>query len=649
MSAIWGIFQFDENSDKLKGMADIIRAEYDKLKFDKNKECQKDNFIMACQTDYITKESENEILPIYDEENNIMFVADVLLDNRQEIMDILSNTMYTVGQEDSDGRLLYNMFRLKGKDCVNDVRGNYVMAIFDLTGKNVTFISDPVSSRCLYYIKKDGLIVFSTLLNPIIKAYKNLKPNKKYNKDFLLLDRAYIYLVPGETPYEEVNIMLPRAITKISHVAERTIRYDYFKFNNHGKYDSPEEYRIKFMELYKKAIKDATRTSGEVGIALSSGLDSSSIGVIASSLLEEEGKKLNTYTFVPAIDGRYSPKYITNESSRVVELTQMYPNMNSTFLSNKGKNLFADMDECIKTLEMPYKSGVFSNHLEMCRKASVAGCKVFLHGSFGNTTVSFGDIENVAYDLYCKRKYVTLFKNLNNYGLHEKISRKKLIVGLFEAFGKFKKRDKNFYENYCPDNPFLSKEILEDYDFKERLKKDRRFAISRGFIDETRYKDFLFSDSLFIYLGVYETKFGLKNNMMIKDPTKDVRIIEFFANVPHELFAHEGMTRWFIRSNFEGLLPESIIGSYDQYAYQNSDWIERIERDRDMLIPKLIDSIENGDINEYIPRDRIIVYLASLSFSKESHRKWLGSMCGVESLNRFYRVLEERDVEEAQF
>ena len=68
-----------------------------------------------------------------------------------------------------------------------------------------------------------------------------------------------------------------------------------------------------------------------------------------------------------------------------------------------------------------------------------------------------------------------------------------------------------------------------------------------------------------------------------------------------------------------------------------------------MLIPKLIDSIENGDINEYIPRDRIIVYLASLSFSKESHRKWLGSMCGVESLNRFYRVLEERDVEEAQF
>lgn len=96
MSAIWGIFQFDENSDKLKDMADIIRAEYDKLKFDKNMECQKNNFIMACHTGYITKESENEILPIYDEENNIMFVADVFLDNRQEIMDILSNTMYMV-------------------------------------------------------------------------------------------------------------------------------------------------------------------------------------------------------------------------------------------------------------------------------------------------------------------------------------------------------------------------------------------------------------------------------------------------------------------------------------------------------------------------------------------------------------------------
>ena len=50
--------------------------------------------------------------------------------------------------------------------------------------------------------------------------------------------------------------------------------------------------------------------------------------------------------------------------------------------------------------EMPYKTAPFSSHLEICQKASEDGCKVILVGEYGNTSVSFGELDNILYDFY---------------------------------------------------------------------------------------------------------------------------------------------------------------------------------------------------------------------------------------------------------
>ena len=124
-----------------------------------------------------------------------------------------------------------------------------------------------------------------------------------YSKDFLLVNPSVVYVMPGETPYKDIFLMKPATIAEFSLKGTSFTEYTH-KEPETGKTQTKkrtgkQEYSREFLELYRQCVKDALRCDGEVGIALSSGLDSSTIGVLAAQELEQRGKKLHSYTFVP--------------------------------------------------------------------------------------------------------------------------------------------------------------------------------------------------------------------------------------------------------------------------------------------------------------------------------------------------------------
>lgn len=639
MSAIWGIIALDHTTHLPTNYRDIFEQTYrNSCKIDRYESIATTDACFGCGIQYITEEASRECLPIYDKDKGLLFTADCILDNRAEIITRLLSKGLSEKELNNapDGLLMYLSFLSFGEDCINDFRGLFSFSVWNENTQTLTLFSDPVSARSLYYIQADGLIAFSTRAEPLLKLF-HVTPNENYYKDFLLSSTSVIYLVPGETPYKEVFLLPPA--TKLCFTKKGQISSSYRNQYKAPKYRhmSAQNCTAQFLQLYQDCVKDALRTSGEAGIAMSSGLDSSSVGGLAAKELECRGKQLHSYTFLPyhTPDHYRENNRILDESVPVRELVKMYPNLSVTFLNNHGKNLFQDMAFCTNLLEMPYKTGAFPNLFEICEAASHIGCKVLLNGAFGNHTVSFGHISNGLYNLYRKKRRIAFHALLRRYASHEKINPREFKQRVLKSFRNFDQRPKEFSTTFVPDNIFVTPAILKDYDLSKRHLADPHAKASMGFLTEATYSDYLQATALFMYLGIFETQFGLSTGMLLRDPTKDIRMIEFCRQIPFHMFTHNGTPRQLIRSAFSSTLPSSILEPWEQHGIQNVDWSQRIIRDWQTLQPELLQHLDSGYLNKWIDKERLRSFIATFDTSSILNTASLVHLCSIEGLLRF--------------
>lgn len=637
MSAIWGIVSLSPDVSVPEHSAQLFESTYKKsCKIDRYESVSATDALFGCGIQYITKEAEQEHLPFRHPERGLLFTADCLLDNRTELIDLLSTHGYDKTELTAapDGTLMYYSYLTFGNDCVTHFRGLFSFVVWEERTRTLTLFSDHTSSRSLYYIKQSGLLAFSTRTEPLLKLFPNVTPNINYQKDFLLANPSVIYVVPGETPYSEISLMTPA--TRLTLAADNTVPFTYWTPGSapQKKCRSAKKYSKHFLELYDNCVRDALRTSGEVGIAMSSGLDSSSVGVLAARELAKKGKTLHSYTFVPyyPVTPPSHTSYIYDESGLVQEIAERYPNIKTTFLNNRGKNPFADVKLCSNILEIPYKAGTFPNHYEICTHGADRGCKVFLNGAFGNRSVSFGDIHNILYDLDCKKKRLSTLVLIHRYAKHERISRKKMLSRTRQSFRGFRAHMQDPFLRFIPENIFLRRTILEDYNIRERFSGNPYALFSGGYIDHETFLQQLNPASLFMYLGVFETQFGLRTGMVLRDPTKDTRLLDFCCHLPFSMYAHYGMPRWLIRSAFAPLLPASVLEPWSRHSFLNMDRMQRIKRDWTSIKPELIRHLSSGLLDAYIDKERVDAFIEAFAATKEDCSVPMSSLSALEGL-----------------
>ncbi len=644
MSAIWGFVNLDKTQSLPSNVQKIYENTYKaNCKIDSYHSVTSQGAYLGCGIQFITEEAALETMPIINHDRKIIFTADCILDNREEVIQLLSSWHHSSTLQDTpDGTLMYLTYLQYGASCAKYFRGLFSIAIWDWNTQTLTFISDKLASRCLYYIRRGSQIAFSTLLEPLLAIFPDIKPNPDYYKDFLLANPSVIYVVPGETPYQEISLMLPASCVHFTPATTSQSAYWSLPKPSHTKSTSPKQYQREFMELYQDCVNDTLRTSGEIGIAMSSGLDSSSIGVLAAKTLADRNLSLYAYTFTPhsTLPQSSNSRLIFDESALVKEISLMYPNIVTTTLTNEGKNYFDDLELCCRILEMPYKTGAFSNHYEMCQHAARNNCKVFLNGGYGNNTVSYGYIQHILYHLYCRKKYITFILWLTAYAKHENINPLKLLYRSIRSFHKCNKASVTPNKPFIPANIFLSQKILKNYNLEKRFQHDRDTTFFASYIKGCDYKDYLYSPNLLIYLGIYETKFGLRTGMLLRDPTKDIRMIEFCNRLPYEMFAYHGTPRWLIRDSFQNILPPSILNHWNQHAVLNADWIERIRRDWTRLKPELLSRISSfesifPELAEAIAKERLITAIEAFGSDSYANEKSIVHICAIDAILRF--------------
>ena len=133
-------------------------------------------------------------------------------------------------------------------------------------------------------------------MEPIRLAVPSIAYNERYLKDYAAAPGLMPNIISSETPYKDICKCNPGTWLRITkdEVCENTY-WEPANTENTSRCHGADEYIRAFYELYRECVKDTLRSSGNIGIAMSSGLDSASIGVLAARLLEKERKNLYTY------------------------------------------------------------------------------------------------------------------------------------------------------------------------------------------------------------------------------------------------------------------------------------------------------------------------------------------------------------------
>ncbi|MCR5772122.1 MAG: hypothetical protein K6G87_12955 [Butyrivibrio sp.] len=575
MSAIWGCIDLSGNDIDIF-IPDKMSECTKKYKIDHRERLLKKNVYMECGLQYITKESRYEKLPLASED--IYFTADVLLDNRKELIEQTSSN-----ESVTDGELLFKAWKKWGENFGDHVLGLFSFAVYNKDKNELRLYTDHLSSRCIHYYVDGSKVFFSTLTSSITDIVPGISICEKWMSASLALDFAYCFLFDGLTPFEGVHILPYGTGVIFKNVSGRVFAepiryYNPFDLIKEMKNFDDEKCKDLFRTTFFECVKNAIRTDGECGILLSGGLDSTSVGSVASEYLQKSNKDLYSYTSVPLKEyvdefGEKCGYMIDDESKDVLSFCKHFPNIKPTFLACDGENSLTHVEELCDYLELPFKSLINYVWLRQSYiKAKEQGVKVILSGAYGNDTISYGNMENTLGRLIRGFHFVEAYKQFMIYTQKEGIIKKKYARRFIrDLFTTIKKTD-----IYCDQRGYKS-DLFNNLNNKKVLEKQ---FIGMGDTIKTRntYANCVFATGMLQLSGVINTKDGLYHGLFFRDPTMDKRILELCLKLPYKCFSYDGVERRLIREYLKDYVPDEIRLNTRFRGRQSADAVLRLDK-----------------------------------------------------------------------
>ncbi len=624
MSAIWGYISCVLNSAKQKVRIEECRCKmkkpYESCKIDRYDDALFENGFFGCGIQYFTDEAINERLPITDSENQFVFSADIVLNAREKLIEKIKNTDFKLKNEitkDSpDGLLAYYAWLIWKEDFVNYIEGLFSIAIYDLKKRTFYLFADQAGLRCINYSVCDGELFFSTLTRPITDVMPEdyFGINEKWIAACEFNATPTMLLFPEITPFD--NVFMLSSGSYLKAVCEDDGRWNCQKVNywrpdtnEHREY-SDAQCRQLVQSTFYECVKDALRCNGNVAATISSGLDSSTVAAQASTILKSENKKLYGYTSIP-LEGYVNDMddyCVPDESEGVMALCALHDNIDHEFTRTEGKSSFTELDRFVEMYELPGK--MFTNLVwidDIAHRAVQKGCKVLLNGQYGNFTISAGGIVERFYQEVYAGRFLEAKRQIAEFGRVHGVPRNVLFKELKDSLIKkieFQLNlDKEFWE--IVDTKYIKAELLK----KHRIRKAyrRRYLEIGSTKCEPRSKmiKLLFDPVFKATMGLSDTKLSLYHGILLRDPTRDKRIIELCMMLPNMAFAEGGTERRLVREYLKDLLPDRILKDFTHKGVQSADMVMRYRMyGTDALkrkpVPELFDYMDEQCVRELL-------------------------------------------------
>jgi len=547
----------------------------------------------------------------------VSIVADVRLDNRNELIQNLSYPNAAI----SDTELILHTYIKYQEKCLQYLIGAFTFIIWDERNQKLFCARDQMGVRPFnYYFNNKRFIACSIAKGITNFPDANLSINEQFIKNTFLVSKTPAI----ETFHEHIKILLPAHYLVLQQGTIKIHKYWELDTTKRVYYKNPEDYVLDFKEKFSEAVKCRIKSPQNIGVELSGGLDSSGIAVTASRLLKDQGKDLYAYSYImnPTYKGKYFPyedeSHLVNDVCRKGGITKV-----TKIMQNNFSNLHDQKDLSLWLYEgINFKDGIKLDALR--EKAQEQNVNVLLSGYLGDHLVtSFAREYYLAYleegDIW---KYFKSF--LSNKGKVGKLS----LLGMLWMISKY--------------NPQLANKIYHKTShakIKPHPIKYEKFFLSPYFVKQhpflklenhlkNKYTDLNFSfrqtqkekiGTDFPHQRLFgENTAGLYRRMRTRYPLGDIRLLQYVLSLPIHQKRNQQYQRLIFRRGLADLLPDSItwrnVKMGPTMPFEPQEYIEKWhDRTVDWL-----NSLKKDGKFDFINLDKII--------EKEILRKKIGNL-----------------------
>lgn len=510
-----------------------------------------------------------------------MITADIRLDNRDEIVDLIGLSKTSV-QDWSDSRVVLVGWEKYGSKLWPLLRGPFAIAIWDPINSSLVLARDHLGLNALVWYRCRHFFAFATMPRGLFALgdVPRVLDEGKF-ADFLLLNHSEL----ETTVYQGIYRVLPAHCLMVRlDGAIQTRRY----WSSHDitpiRMSSDQHYAEMARERLQLAIKRQMRTKDPLGCLLSGGLDSSSIAALAADLLGQSAERLHTFTQVcrPGFDGHVPIGCYSDERPFVEELARFKQNIVPHYVTTGSCDDFKELEVMFKFVDGPIRNPMNLGWMLATRRVARShGIRVLFGGRHGNFALSWDGWSQAA-DHFRRGHLIKAYQQWLLFYRSTSLSRwlafKKLLLMPLLPVAFVNRRVKNGRGEKRP--AWLEVAALNPQ-FGAELNVERRANLRNH-----SYRDRWLPRSAdrATTLSDFEAEFaqGMKalTGVEVRDPTADVDLVSFCLAIPPEQFLVEDIDRSLIRRAMWGLVPESILTRRTR-GVQASDWYEKLSAQRE--------------------------------------------------------------------
>lgn len=513
---------------------------------------------LAHQHFWITPEELNEVQPLLDKTGRYAITCDGRIDNRGDLIAALE----LKGSQNlpiSDTTLILKAFQRWGAQCPQYLLGEYAFVIWDDVDQGLFLARDELGMRGLcYYLDKDLCLVASEISQ--ILAHPAVQPRLNESK---IADYLTIQWVDHEQSfYEGIQYCPPAHCMLVSRHQRNMRRYWEIDPELRIRYKDDDEYGEHFLELLKGSVRCRLRTTGEVGLSLSGGLDSTTLAVLIASELPISGTsqtRLKSFSWV------FEKLKSCDERRYIQPVIDQY-DLNATFVVCDDRWTLRDLPNWPSLRDFIYHDAYAGLYYSSLDAAQEAGCQLLFTGMFGDELFIPSERYWIA-SMLLDHRFRHLSQSLVDNASTFNIWRELFGHGLLPLIPDRIRRGGNrlFNPGAQPwGHPGLTPEFVERAGLREKtFPIDMpRFTHPHQHILYTNLVSSLNAQGLSAMRHIHNVR-GFER----LDPFYDRRLITYILALPADQLGRPSRTRWVLRNAMDGLIPEPILKRVDKTSF----------------------------------------------------------------------------------
>ncbi|HEY4940363.1 MAG TPA: asparagine synthase-related protein [Rhizomicrobium sp.] len=331
----------------------------------------------------VTQEDRFDAQPLRDEAGALTLVADLRLDNREELAKALGIDTETL-RDMADSALLLRAYARWGEDCVDRLLGDFAFAIWDARAGKLVLARDHMGQRRIAFHRAEGFFAFATE----IKGLWALGDVPRVLLDDMLgsaklLNRNVEIAV---TPFDGISAISGGTVMTVAADGATSVRR-YWQPRADPRHQGQDE--AYYVAAYRRVLGEAVacrlrRTTQPGALFFGGGFDSTAIAALAGPIVAAQNRKLICICSAMPQDYRGTIRH----ARRWAEICSRFmPHLDVRYVTGAGRSIFTAMEKSFFGGEGPTSAGGYITD-DIHATAAAAGAKVIMDGHGGDYTLN---------------------------------------------------------------------------------------------------------------------------------------------------------------------------------------------------------------------------------------------------------------------